>query len=126
MVLAAKGDHAAVVQLDTRGVGDLVDVDLTTGIFSRLTTNPAWETDPSWSPDERRVAFSSTRTGAGAVYVKDVITGNEEPLVVMKESVVVDQWTPDGKFVIFRTMGRAVWSVAVSGDRTENARRYAI
>ena len=45
----------------------------------------------------------------------------------MKESVATDQWTPDGKFVIFRTMGRAVWSVAVSGDRTsENARRYAI
>lgn len=118
VVLAASGNRAGVVQLDTRGAGDLWDVDLTTGIFSKLTRNPAFDTDPSWSPDERRVAFTSNRTGVAAVYVKDVITEAEAPLVVMKESVMVDQWTPDGKFVIFRNTGRAVWSVAVSGDRT--------
>jgi Tol biopolymer transport system component len=95
-----------------------MDVDLTTGIFSRLTTNPAFDTDPSWSPDERRVAFTSNRTGAGAIYLKDLITGKEEALVVMKETVNVDQWTPDGKFVVFRNAGRSVWSIDVGGDRT--------
>lgn len=122
VVLAAKGNRAAVVQLDTHGAEgdnrDLWDVDLTTGIFSKLTTNPAVDTDPSWSPDERQVAFTSSRTGTAAVYVKDIITGAEDPLVVLKENVFVDQWTPDGKFVIFRNLGRAVWSVAVSGDPT--------
>jgi len=121
VVLSASGRRAAVVQLYTEGegsTGDLMDVDLATGIFSRLTTNPAFDTDPSWSPDERRVAFTSNRTGAGAVYLKDIITNHEEPLVVFTETVTVDQWTPDGKFVIFRNSGRSVWSVQVSGDRT--------
>ena len=121
VVLAAKGNRAAVVQLDTHGAEgdnrDLWDVDLTTDIFSKLTTNPAGDSDPSWSPDERHVAFTSDRTGAAAVYVKDIITGAEDPLVVLKGNAPVDQWTPDGKFVIFRNRG-AVWSVAVSGDRT--------
>ena len=43
--------------------GDLWDVDLASGIFSRLTTDPADDTDPSWSPDERALAFVSERTG---------------------------------------------------------------
>jgi TolB protein len=120
VVLSPSGSRAAVVQLYTEGegsTGDLINVDLATGIFSRLTTDPAFDTDPSWSPDERRVAFTSNRTGAGAVYLKDLITQAEEPLVVFKETVTVDQWTPDGKFVIFRNSGRSVWSVQVSGDR---------
>ena len=29
---------------------------------------------------------------------------------------MVDQWTPDGQFIIFRNVGRAVWAVPVSGD----------
>jgi DNA-binding winged helix-turn-helix (wHTH) protein/Tol biopolymer transport system component len=122
VVLAASGKRAAVVRLDTQGAEgdnrDLWQVDLSTGIFSSLTTNPALDSDPSWSPDERHVAFTSSRTGVGAVYVKDIVTGNEDPLVVWKENVFVDQWTPDGKFVIFRNLGRAVWAVGVSGDRT--------
>jgi serine/threonine protein kinase len=121
LVLGPSGKRAAVVQLYTGSegsAGDLMDVDLTTGIFSRLTTNPAFDTDPSWSPDERRVAFTSNRTGAGAIYLKDLITGKEEALVVMKETVNVDQWTPDGKFVVFRNAGRSVWSIDVGGDRT--------
>ena len=122
VVLTAKGNRAAIVQPDTRDAGgnntDVWDVDLQTGIFSRLTTTPGLDTDPSWSPDERYVAFTSNRTGTAAVYVKDIITGAEDPLVPLKENVFVDQWTPDGKFVIFRNLGRAVWSAAVSGDHT--------
>ena len=121
VVLAASGKRAAVVRIDAQGAdgrtADLWNVDLKTNIFSKLTINPAFDTDPSWSPDERRVAFSSNRTGVIGVHVKDLITGAEEPLVVTKETMVVDQWTPDGKFIIFRNAGR-VWSVAPSGDRT--------
>jgi eukaryotic-like serine/threonine-protein kinase len=120
MVLSPSGRRAAVVQRDPRGDrrADLVNVDLATGFFSKLTTHPAADTDPAWAPDEQRVAFTSFRSGTAGVYVKDLISGAEEPLVVRDDFLAVDEWTPDGKFIIFHNLGRAVWSVALSGDRT--------
>jgi len=119
LLLSPGGQHATVVQGDTQGNHrDLWDVDLTSGIFTRLTTDPADDTDPSWSPDERSVVFTSWRAGRAALFVKDLTTGKENPLVPFGEPAAVDQWTPDGRFVIFRTFGKAVYALPISGDRT--------
>ena len=92
-------------------------MNLATGIFSRFTTDPAFDTDPSWAPDERALAFTSFRTGRATVFVKDLDTGKEEQLVRLDEEAAVDQWTPDGRFIVFRTFGKAVYAVPLSGDR---------
>jgi Tol biopolymer transport system component len=34
-----------------------------------LTRNPAFDNDPAWSPDGRRLAFVSNREGSYRVYV---------------------------------------------------------
>ncbi len=91
----------------------LWDVDLATGVFSRVTTEPA--SDPSWSPDERRIVFTSS-TG---VSMKDLTTGDQEPFAVWKDRPLsVDQWTPDGQFIIARNAGQFVWAIPVNGERT--------
>jgi Tol biopolymer transport system component len=121
VVLSMHERRATVVRPLTQGIEgnwDLWDVDLTTGILSRMTTDPALDSDPSWSPDERHLAFTSRRAGPMGVFLKDVVSGAEEPLVAWKEPVMVDQWTPDGRFIIFRNSGRGVWAVPVAGDRT--------
>ena len=65
VVLSPRGRCATVVRFDAQGThGDLWDIDLASGIFSRLTTDPADDVDPSWSPDERALAFGLERTGA--------------------------------------------------------------
>jgi eukaryotic-like serine/threonine-protein kinase len=123
VVLSARGHRASLVRPDTQEVAqaqansDIWDVDLRSGILSRVTTDPTTDTDPSWSPDERQIAFSSRRTGPMGVFLKDVNSGAEEPLVAWKEPVFLDEWTPDGQFIIFHTRDRAVWAVPVSGDR---------
>jgi Tol biopolymer transport system component len=121
VVLSPSGKWATVVQPDARSVGrnlDLWNVELATRIAHRITTDPAPDSDPAWSPDERRLAFTSARSRTGGAYEKNMITGLEKPLVVRDEIFVVDQWTPDGKFVILRNAGRAVWWMAVSGEGT--------
>jgi DNA-binding winged helix-turn-helix (wHTH) protein/Tol biopolymer transport system component len=129
VVLSPRGRHATVVLGDAQAVlmttpnravnaWDLWDADLASGIFSRLTNHPAHDSDPSWSPDERALAFTSWRTGRAAVFVKDLTSGQEDLLVPFDERVAVDQWTPDGRFIIFRTFGRAVYAMPLRGDRT--------
>jgi Tol biopolymer transport system component len=118
LVLSRSGRHAAVVRLDLQENGDLYDADLASGIFSRLTTHPADDTDPSWSPDDRALAFTSARTGTRAVFVKNLVSGKEDLLVPFRERVALDQWTPDGQFIIFRNAGQAVWAMPLTGDRT--------
>jgi Tol biopolymer transport system component len=118
LVLSPRGRHATVVQGNIPDNWDLWDADLATGIFSRLTTAAGQDTDPSWSPDERALAFSSKRGGRLRPFVKDLVTGKEQPLVEFDEELVVDQWTPDGRFVVARTVGKAVYAVPVAGDHT--------
>jgi eukaryotic-like serine/threonine-protein kinase len=117
MALAPSGRRAAIFR-DTGGNTDLWNVDLTSGIVSRLTTDPALDADPAWSPDERMLAFTSRRSGLLGVYLKHLIDGREEPLTAMDTHVVTDGWTPSGDAVIVRTLGRAVYEVPVKGDRT--------
>jgi Tol biopolymer transport system component len=37
--------------------------------------------DPVWSPDERRIAFTSWRAGGPTIFQKDLITGTEQQLL---------------------------------------------
>jgi len=118
--LSPSGSRAAVVRGGTWSRSlDLWLVNLTNGVFSRLTTLPGLESDPVWAADERQIAYTGDQSGRRGVYVKDLVTGREEALLVdAANDYAVDQWTPDGRFVIARTMGRrAVLTLPVTGSR---------
>ncbi len=139
VVLSPSGTRAAVQRIDTEtGNADLWLVDIATGIASRLTLDPALDADPVWSPDESRIAFTTLRTGTGTVFLRDLVSGGEQPLIEMApppssqradatpslaparlpEGIAVDDWTADGRLLIVRTFGRAVYSVPFQGDRS--------
>ena len=81
VALSPSGRRAAVQRVDTdTGNADLWVVDLDTTIASRLTLDPAMDGDPAWSPDERSLAFTSYRTGKGAAWLWDFVSGRESPL----------------------------------------------
>jgi Tol biopolymer transport system component len=92
-------------------------MDVTTRIPSPLRSDPGFDVDPAWSPDERSVAFTGQKRGVYTIIRKDLFTGAEEPLAGVPFFPRVDEWTPDGRFVIFRD-GRAIRALALSGDRT--------
>jgi WD40 repeat protein len=118
VVFSPRGRHVTVERADDQS-DDLWDADLATGVFSRLTTAPGMDADPSWSPDERTIVFTSARLGRFTPFVKDRVSGKEEPLVASDDPVVVDQWTPDGRFVIVRGAGgKRIYAVPMGQDRT--------
>lgn len=49
--------------------GDIYTVPFTGGKATRLTSDPAFDAAPVWSPDGTRIAFSSDREGSDDIYI---------------------------------------------------------
>ena len=131
VVLSPRGRRATVVRPDTqdaRGNMDLWDVDLDDWHLVTADDRPGPETlTRRGHPTSAAWRSPPSRAGPLGVFVKDVNSGAEEPLVVWKEPVMVDQWTPDGQFIIFRNAGQAVWAVPVDGrSQAAHAHRHAV
>lgn len=76
-------------------------LDVTTGAVTRLTGDHAWNTDPAWSPDGRRIAWVSTRDGRTDVYVMDVASQAVVRLTDRGGWNGDPTWSPDGTRVMF-------------------------
>jgi Tol biopolymer transport system component len=55
--------------------GDIWSVPAVGGAAQLLVSHPATESRPMYSPDGKRLAFVSNRTGAGDVYILNFETG---------------------------------------------------
>ena len=55
--------------------GDIYVVAAAGGEARQLTSNPAYDTAPVWSPDETKIAFSSDREGPLDIYVMEAKGG---------------------------------------------------
>jgi acylaminoacyl-peptidase len=106
-------------------------VDGSTGEAQRLTDGPVSDEEPAWSPDGRRIAFSSNRRpGADLVGRSDIHVVDVETLVVTaitrgpRSVFGAPAWLPDGRTIVtlgHRLEGRAgsrndVWLFAADGS----------
>ncbi|HXW06931.1 MAG TPA: protein kinase [Vicinamibacterales bacterium] len=103
--------------------GDLWIRDLTRGVSSRFTFDAASEMNPKWSPDGRRIVYTSKVKGPGDLVVKDASgTRDAEPLLVDGEEKYVSDWSRDGRYILYSSRGEGdgswdIWAFPVSGDR---------
>jgi len=120
--LSPDGDRIAVAIRDEFGVENVWVYDVGSSTLSRLTTegNNARAT---WSPDGKKVAFVSNRTGRPEIFWK-AVTGDApaEPLVTGDYQPSTMAWSPDGRWLLFRGInqqtGRDIFRIPLEGDRT--------
>jgi Tol biopolymer transport system component len=68
---------------------------------TRLTTNPAADSNPAWSPDRSRIAFTSLRDGNAEIYVMNADGTNQRRLTVSNGVDATPDWSPDGTRITF-------------------------
>jgi dipeptidyl aminopeptidase/acylaminoacyl peptidase len=69
----------------------------------RLTAMKSGESDPAWSPDSRRIAFSTKRDAdeSNQIYVLDLAGGEAQRVTSLSTSLRAPKFSPDGKRLLF-------------------------
>ncbi len=74
------------------------------GSATRRLTTRGDSTEPVWSPDRTRVAYSSTREGRTDIYIMDVTTRAERQITGTSEDGTYNAtptWSPDSQYLAF-------------------------
>jgi eukaryotic-like serine/threonine-protein kinase len=106
------------VASDTTDPGSLnTDVyvyDLQTIEAKRLTFDPAIDSMPIWSPDEKQVVFSDNRAAQFDLYLKNSDGSQEEKQIPQSgPDRFPNDWSHDGKYILYER-GSDFWYVSVA------------
>jgi len=99
---------------------DIWIFDLIRGGKTRLTFDPADDLDCIWSPDGRRIAFTSDRAGQRNLYWKLADGSGPEELLLggQERAQNAQDWSRDGKYLIyFDDRTPHLYMLPVAGDR---------
>jgi eukaryotic-like serine/threonine-protein kinase len=81
------------------------------------------DSTPQFSPDGRRVAFTSSRSGALEIWVSDRDGDNAVQLTTMEAVPGFPRWSPDGQTVAFHTNPEGhgdVYAIPAAGGKLRN------
>jgi hypothetical protein len=67
----------------------------------QLTNNHLSDRQPTWSPDGRRIAFASARTGLFQIYSMRVDGSRQRRLSQQAEDCETPAWSPNGRWIVF-------------------------
>jgi serine/threonine protein kinase/Tol biopolymer transport system component len=115
------------VAVDVGGGGQPNDIwllELSRGISTRFTTDPANERFARWSPDGSRILFQSNRgSGYYDFYQKSSNgSGNDELAFQSSDSKYPFDWSADGRFFVYSAFGSGkgttadLWVLPLTGD----------
>jgi tricorn protease len=88
--------------------GDIWTAPAAGGEARLLVSHPATESRPLYSPDGRKLAFTSNRTGNGDIYVLTFDTGDLKRLTFDDGNDQLDAWSRDGRWIYFTSSTRDI------------------
>jgi Tol biopolymer transport system component/C-terminal processing protease CtpA/Prc len=88
--------------------GDIWTVPAAGGEARLLVAHEAMESRPLYSPDGKRLAFMSDRTGSGDIYIFTLATGAVRQLTFDDGLDRLDGWSRDGEWIYFSSTSRDI------------------
>jgi len=115
--------NLAVSRVDSEdSAGDLWIIDLERDVTTRFTSGPDDDMGLLWSPDSRRIVFSSTDNVPPFLHIKNVAGGEPEVLLPSRGTLqVATGWSPDGRRILYGDRdpitGWDIWILPFEGER---------
>ena len=119
--LARDGSRVTVARM-VQGNVDAWLLDAKRAGATRLTSDASVDGSPVWSPDGKQIVFYSARNGNFDLFSKPADGSAEErPLLVTPQGKAPQDWSSDGRFVLYATQdpktASDLWVLPLSGDR---------
>ena len=94
--------------------------------LTRLTYGAGLQTDVSWSPDGRRIAYAWDRDGNFDIWVQNVDAGQPTRVTSSAANETQPAWSPDGQRLVFRSEddGGGLFTVDVKGGPVRRIAPY--
>lgn len=84
-------------------LGDIYTLPVTGGEARLLAGGPGYEVQPRFSPDGKKISYTSDRDGCDNIWVMDADGGNPKQITKEKERQTNNAvWSPDGQFIVAR------------------------
>jgi TolB protein len=108
------GQRLALTLSGSGGNLDIWLLDLATQALTRLTDDPAVDTEPAWTPDGRGIYFTSDRAGGPQIYKLDVAQHSRvERITFGAPYNARPRTSPDGKKLAYVTREGGAYRIAV-------------
>jgi Tol biopolymer transport system component/tRNA A-37 threonylcarbamoyl transferase component Bud32 len=114
LVVEVRGEKGSTYDLWLKELG---------GPFSRLTFGADNEVDPVWSSDSGRVAFSAESKGGWDLHQVVIGSSGEIPVYADGKQNRLDDWSRDGKYLIYHTPENSVFIVPLAPEGAGGERK---
>ena len=84
-------------------LGDIYTMPINGGEATNISSGMAWDMQPRFSPDGKRIAFTSDRSGGDNIWTMNVDGSDPEQVTDEKFRLLNNPtWSPDGRFIAAR------------------------
>jgi Tol biopolymer transport system component/predicted Ser/Thr protein kinase len=115
---------AVAVSYGTRPQANIWVIDFARGVRTRMSFGTGAETAPIWSPDGRRLIFTSVNDNLFSLTLKDLTTGAEQRLLTEEHRAYgpsATSWSQDGERILYTMHGNAtqadIWSMSLADGK---------